>query len=302
MTATVSIQRTLRVFRHGPNDRTTRLDVASFRRATLTPDGPGTLWLRWAHDPAPDQASTRLAAEAFGPGAGWLLDRVGRLIGAADEPVHYPDAPPQLQRALRDQRTFRVGASGLLYHELLPVIIAQRITAADAIKQWYRLVDTYGGEAPGPSGVVKGLRLPPTPDVLRRLAPWRLHPLGVEESRARALIELGRHPVKLFQWAELPSPDAQQRLQRLPGIGPWTAGSVAGPALGDPDAVPVGDFHFPNIVAWFLAGEPRGDDARMLELLAPYTGQRGRVLRAITGQTKAPSFGARKPRPHIERR
>ena len=59
--------------------------------------------------------------------------------------------------------------------------------------------------------------------------------------------------------------------------------------------VPVGDFHFPHIVAWNLAGEARATDDRMLELLAPYQGQRGRVLRALVraGQG-APAFGPRR--------
>ena len=84
-------------------------------------------------------------------------------------------------------------------------------------------------------------------------------------------------------------------LRLIPGVGPWTVGSVLGPALGDADAVPVGDFHFPHIVAWNLAGEARATDDRMLELLAPYEGQRGRVLRALvrTGQG-APAFGPRR--------
>ncbi|MGH2687137.1 MAG: DNA-3-methyladenine glycosylase 2 family protein, partial [Actinomycetota bacterium] len=37
----------------------------------------------------------------------------------------------------------------------------------------------------------------------------------------------------------------------------------------------------PHQVSWALAGEPRGDDARMLELLEPYRGHRGRVVRLI---------------------
>ena len=66
-------------------------------------------------------------------------------------------------------------------------------------------------------------------------------------------------------------------------------------ALGDPDAVTVGDFHFPNVVAWALANEPRATDARMLELLEPYRGQRGRVLSAIVSTARgAPAFGPRK--------
>jgi 3-methyladenine DNA glycosylase/8-oxoguanine DNA glycosylase len=65
-------------------------------------------------------------------------------------------------------------------------------------------------------------------------------------------------------------------------------------ALGDPDAVSEGDFHLPNLVAWNLAGEPRGTDERMLQLLEPYRGQRGRVQRLLeAGGTGAPRFGPR---------
>ena len=65
-------------------------------------------------------------------------------------------------------------------------------------------------------------------------------------------------------------------------------------AHGDPDAVSVGDYHVPNMVAWALAGEPRADDARMLELLEPYRGQRGRVQRYLeVGRITAPRYGPR---------
>jgi 3-methyladenine DNA glycosylase/8-oxoguanine DNA glycosylase len=50
---------------------------------------------------------------------------------------------------------------------------------------------------------------------------------------------------------------------------------------GDPDAVSVGDYHIPSMVGWALAGERRADDARMLELLEPYRGQRARVIRLL---------------------
>ena len=65
-------------------------------------------------------------------------------------------------------------------------------------------------------------------------------------------------------------------------------------ALGDSDAVSVGDYHLPNLVSWALAGEPRGDDDRMLELLEPYRGQRGRVVRLLErGVRHAPRYGPR---------
>jgi 3-methyladenine DNA glycosylase/8-oxoguanine DNA glycosylase len=63
---------------------------------------------------------------------------------------------------------------------------------------------------------------------------------------------------------------------------------VAARAFGDADAVSVGDFHLPHLVAWVLAGEPRADDARMLELLEPYRGERGRVIRLIESGASRP--------------
>jgi 3-methyladenine DNA glycosylase/8-oxoguanine DNA glycosylase len=83
-------------------------------------------------------------------------------------------------------------------------------------------------------------------------------------------------------------------LRAFPGIGPWTAAEVGMRAFGDPDAVSVGDFHIPNMVAWALAGEPRGTDERMLELLEPYRGQRGRVIRLLElAMFEAPRYGPR---------
>jgi hypothetical protein len=72
-------------------------------------------------------------------------------------------------------------------------------------------------------------------------------------------------------------------------------------ALGDADAVIVGDYHIPHIVSWVLAGEPRGDDVRMLELLRPYKGQRGRVIRLLkTSSVSEPAFGPRRRLRSIE--
>lgn len=56
-------------------------------------------------------------------------------------------------------------------------------------------------------------------------------------------------------------------------------------ALGDPDAVSVGDANLPTVVGWALAqgpGEGSGGawtDAEMVALLEPFAGQRGRIIR-----------------------
>jgi 3-methyladenine DNA glycosylase/8-oxoguanine DNA glycosylase len=87
---------------------------------------------------------------------------------------------------------------------------------------------------------------------------------------------------------------ARERLAAYAGIGPWTTAEVLARAMGDPDAVSVGDYHLPNLVAWLLAGEARADDARMLALLEPWRGQRGRVIRLLEASgVGPPRFGPR---------
>lgn len=88
--------------------------------------------------------------------------------------------------------------------------------------------------------------------------------------------------------------DAEARLCSVPGLGPWTSSLVQRISFGDPDPVEIGDYHIPNSVAWALAGEARGTDERMLELLEPWRGHRGRVVRLL-GLTVggAPKHGAK---------
>ena len=56
----------------------------------------------------------------------------------------------------------------------------------------------------------------------------------------------------------------------------------------------VSEANLPNLVAWALAGEPRGNDARMLELLEPYRGRRALVVRLLElSGVRAPRYGPR---------
>ena len=88
--------------------------------------------------------------------------------------------------------------------------------------------------------------------------------------------------------------DAGARLQAVPGIGPWSSALVVAEVLGDADAVPVGDYHLPNTVAWALAGEARATDRRMLELLEPFRPHRYRaVLMLKLSGIGAPRYGPR---------
>jgi 3-methyladenine DNA glycosylase/8-oxoguanine DNA glycosylase len=89
---------------------------------------------------------------------------------------------------------------------------------------------------------------------------------------------------------------AYRRIRAFPGVGPWTAAKVAMVALGDADAVPVGDYHLPHSIGYLFDGTPRSTDERMLEILEPYRGHRARVIRlVIEAGIGAPRFGPRKP-------
>jgi len=119
--------------------------------------------------------------------------------------------------------------------------------------------------------------LPPPPQKLARLPYWAFHPLGVERRRADTIRAAAAVAPQLEQIRGLSPDEGRRRLLSLPGVGAWTAAETMRLALGDADAVSVGDYHLPHLVSWALAGEPRGTDERMLELLEPYRGQRARV-------------------------
>jgi 3-methyladenine DNA glycosylase/8-oxoguanine DNA glycosylase len=250
-------------------------------RAGRTPHGPFTAGVRQRSDGAIEVA-------AWGPGATWAIEAAPELVGARD-PVEGFDPPPGLVRDLhRRMLGLRIVRSNAVFEALVPTVLAQKVTGVEAGRAWKGLVRAFGEPAPASTS----LRLPPSPSVLAGLPYHAFHPFGVEMRRANVIRTLAAQAERLERTAALPSPDARRYLAAFPGIGPWTAAEVALVALGDADAVSIGDYHIPNTVAWALAGEPRGTDDRMLELLEPFAGHRGRVIRLIEAAgINAPRYG-----------
>jgi 3-methyladenine DNA glycosylase/8-oxoguanine DNA glycosylase len=186
---------------------------------------------------------------------------------------------------------------------LVPAIIEQKVTGDEARAAFVALVRRHGEPAPGPwegegrAGEGRApapLRVPPSPDVLAGLPGYTYHPLGLERRRADAIRFAAARAARVEECTDLPLAEAYARLRALPLVGPWTVAEVGLRAFGDPDAVSVGDFHLAHAVGWALAGEERGSDERMLELLAPYAGHRARVIRLIeAGGVRAPRRGPR---------
>ena len=92
--------------------------------------------------------------------------------------------------------------------------------------------------------------MPPDPARLVRLTDADWHRLGVERSRADAIRRTHAVLGALEAAAQHSSAELQQRLCAVPGIGPWTATSLAANVLGDADAVLLGDLHVPHDVCF----------------------------------------------------
>jgi 3-methyladenine DNA glycosylase/8-oxoguanine DNA glycosylase len=254
-------------------------------RATRTPEGPATVRITAGAD-------GRLAMQAWGAGAAWALEAFPALVGDTDDDSSFAPLDPVVADLRRRLGGLRLCRTGAVVEALVPAILEQKVIGAEARRSYALIVRSLGEPAPGPGG----LYVLPTPETLARTPSYVFHRFGVERKRADTIRTACSYAHRLEETTAMALPDAYARLRALPGVGAWTAAEVALIALGDPDAVSVGDYHLPHHVAFALAGEPRADDARMLELLAPYAGQRGRVIRMISaGSPAPPRFGPRLP-------
>ena len=279
----LDLQRTLSIHHRGGGDPTMRLSPGRAIRATRTLDGPATIELV--------QQGERITVETWGPGAERLLAAAPALVGLDDDRSGFePALHPLVADLDRRHPGIRIGRTGAVLEALIPAILEQKVTGTEAWRGLRGLIRQWGEPAPGPYG----LRLLPEPAALAAIPYHAFHPLGIERRRADLVRRVADRATRFEEIVHLPRDAAWARLTALPGIGPWTAAEVALRALGDPDAVSVGDFHLPNLVAFTLASEIRGDDARMVELLEPWRGHRARVIRLLEASgLRPPRFGPR---------
>jgi hypothetical protein len=219
----------------------------------------------------------RLSVEAWGDGAGWIVGRLPVLAAPGDDPRPLRFDHPVLDETNRRHAGMRHAATGLIVDALLGRVLGQRVLATEAARSWKRMCRELGGPAPGPLDLL----LPPDPERLASQPTWWFHERGVERSRARTMVAVARHARRLAEVVDLPLPEAYARLRAVPGLGPWTVNGAARVALGDPDAIVVGDYWISHAVCSFFTGRPRGSDEEMLGHVERWAGQRGRVERLV---------------------
>ncbi|WP_243232735.1 DNA-3-methyladenine glycosylase [Microbacterium sp. CIAB417] len=282
----LDLVRTVGVLMRGPKDPTMLVDGATVWRASRTPDGVATLAVR--------SVSGEVRATAWGPGAAWALDQLPALCGAQDDPTGFDvSRHPMLAEIARRTAAVRLTRTDLVFDALTSAVIEQKVTSFQAFGAWRVLVTRFGDRAPGPTP--RPMSAPPSIDGWRAIPSWAWHRAGVEPPQSRAVASAasrgGRIAAAVLDAAT--GADRDRILTSLPGIGAWTASETRIRALGDPDAVSVGDYHLAHQVGYALTGS-RVDDDGMLELLEPWAGHRHRVIRLIlAGGPREPRRGPR---------
>ncbi len=266
----LDLRLTLAPTRIGRGDPCTKLKSDEAFRASRTPEGPATLHLLVAGD--------QLHAAAWGDGAEWVLDQVGELVGQDDDP-RFRTTDPLVADLQTRIPGLRVGATRRVLEAIVPAVCAQRVSPFEAKRAYRQLVEALGEPAPGGPGI--DLLLPPDARTLASTGYHDLHPLGLERSRADVVRRAAARAATVESVVDDPPEVAEARLRSIAGLGVWTAARVREAALGDPDAVPVGDAALKHLVSFVFTGERRGTDAQMIELLEPFRGNRGRVLRLL---------------------
>jgi 3-methyladenine DNA glycosylase/8-oxoguanine DNA glycosylase len=282
VTEPIDLAGTLFPLVRGRGDPTMRVHGEEAIRALRTPDGPATLRVR--------STAGAITCEAWGPGADRALDDAPAFVGALDDWSAFQAHDRVVARLRRAHPGLRLPASRTITATLIPAICEQKVTGLEARRAYRVLTRAASEPAPGPFDLL----LPPDPARVAALPSAVFHRAGLDGPRGVTLRAVCRRADTLDALLTAGVDRAKAALATLRGVGQWTVAEVARLALGDPDAVSVGDFHLPNLVAWLLAGEARGTDERMLELLAPYEGHRGRVQRLLEASgTHAPRFGPR---------
>ncbi|HEY6635123.1 MAG TPA: DNA-3-methyladenine glycosylase 2 family protein, partial [Acidimicrobiia bacterium] len=138
-----------------------------------TGDGQASLRVR--------RTPSEVIGEAWGDGAGNLLDRLHRITGLEDDPSEFQPDDVLVADLHRTHPGWRFGRTDQVFDALLVSICGQKVTGQEAAAAMSGLYRRFGDPAPGPD---ESLRLPPDPTRMAESPYHEFHRLHLEKRRA----------------------------------------------------------------------------------------------------------------------
>ncbi|MGD1033293.1 MAG: AlkA N-terminal domain-containing protein [Candidatus Dormibacteria bacterium] len=202
-------------------------------------------------------------------GVGDVVGRCRRLLDLDSDPdaiARGLGADPLIAGLIAARPGLRVPGSAEPFETAVRAVLGQQVSVAAARTLAGRLVVRLGEPLSLPAGAITHLF--PTPE---RLAEAGLDGIGLTGRRIESIRALSR--AVATGELDLSGSDpgrADAVLAGLPGFGPWTRAYIAMRALGDPDAIPIGDLGLRR--AMERLGEPADPRslARRAELWRPW--------------------------------
>ena len=212
------------------------VDARSYHR-TVRVARDGRQFSGWITvSPSPRKSALRLSVSASLAGVlPLILARVKQLFDLACHPEEIAGVLGPLARA---HPGIRLPGAIDGFEIAVRAILGQQITVKAASGLARRFVDAFGEAIATPDERLR--RLFPLPAAIAALDPSDIARLGIISSRAAAIVALAKavdsQSIRLDPSANVEETVAA--LERLPGIGPWTAQYIAMRALAWPDAFP----------------------------------------------------------------
>jgi DNA-3-methyladenine glycosylase II len=192
------------------------------------------------------------------------LERMRFVLGLDDDHSEFLErfaGDPVIGRATRVLKGLRPVRTASVAHALLRALAGQLVTWQQA-----KEIERNVIRRTSPRHAC-GLYEPPTGESLGRVGTAELRKLGLHARRAAALVRLCR-TIDLERLHALPTYSVVKRLNREPGMGPWSAGVVCLQGLGRTEHGLVGDLGLIKLCS--PRDGRRVETAETAALLEPY--------------------------------
>ncbi len=239
------------------------VDEQCYTRTMNTCGHPGVLEVR---DSGSDHLNVTMHLATFGS----IIDQVERvrsLFGLRNDGTDagkYLKKDKWIGRIIRKQKGIRLPGAWDRFETSVRIIIGQQVSVAGASTLTGRLVKRFGTpiEITLPGSLEY---LFPSADKLARA---NLRNLNMPEARAKTIKNFAQAITKgdVDLTAVGPLDETVATLEKIPGVGPWTAHFIAGRVMGHPDAFPASDLGLRKSAAKILGKETPLSESELTKL------------------------------------